>query len=78
LQRHLLADTYQDTNMTDAVVEQHFPTAHLRRLRRKVQGSDSTSYEETVLQQRWLPMVAGQGRTEEWRDVPIVMEGEDG
>jgi hypothetical protein len=31
-----------------------------------------------TLKQRWLPMVAGQGREAEWRDVPIVMEGEDG
>lgn len=58
--------------------ESHFPTAHIRRLRRIVHGSEGTSYEETVLQQRWLPIFAGQGREPEWRDVALVVEGEDG
>lgn len=55
--------------------ETHFPTAHLRRFRRTVRSADgSTSYEETVLQQRWLPIFAGPGREPEWRDVPVVVE----
>jgi hypothetical protein len=62
---------------TDAT-ETHFVTPHLRRYRRKVHGPDGTSYEETVLQQRWIPIIAGQGREPEWRDIEIVTEGEHG
>lgn len=53
----------------------HFATPNLRRLRRIVRSADgATSYEETVLQQKYLPIFAGQGREEEWRDVPVVDE----
>jgi hypothetical protein len=37
--------------------------------------SDLAPYVQyATLRQRWLPIIAGQGRVEEWRDVPVVTE----
>jgi hypothetical protein len=55
----------------------YFQTTQLRRLRRTVTSGDGTAYEETVLQQRWVPVAAITDLEPEWRDVPIVTEGED-
>lgn len=55
------------------------PTNELRWLRRKEQGN-GTTFERTVLQQLWV-MLNQDGEhmgLEEWRDVPLVTEAQQG
>lgn len=73
-------------------VETHFATPHIRWFLAPADGpaphdgkpriccyTDSSPYVQyATLKQKWLPMVAGQGREPEWRDIVLVTEGEDG
>lgn len=50
------------------------PTNELRFVRRMEKGNEST-YERTILQQKWVQELWGRTK-EEWRDVPLEVEND--
>lgn len=49
------------------------PTCELRFLRRHENGNQST-YERTILQQKWAHVDPDGTTVEQWRDVPLVIQ----